>query len=191
MSGNRARASERGYTLIELVAASVPVALIGLMVFSVFAFTAAFTRRSERQTETFQEARSALHLLAAELRESSTAPGALMVWSRDEGAPNDGIGFLAARAESPGRPFLTDGNGMPQWQEAVYYAHDRDSGDLRRITGDPATLWRPPHGAQGRLVARHIIRLRVQRREDLVVITVTVAKPPGEPTLEIAVRPRN
>lgn len=191
MTGGRIGEAERGYTLLEIVAASVPAALIGLVLFSVFGFTAGFSQRGARQAETFGQARLALTVLAGELRESSAAPGAIMISSRDEGAVHDGIGFLIARAADPGRPFVTDSSGMPHWQEAVFYLLDHPSGELRRITGEATNLSAPPFRAKGRVMATQATRMRAEVREGLVTITLTAGRPPGEAILEIAVRPRN
>ncbi|MBI5773256.1 MAG: hypothetical protein HZA89_05875, partial [Verrucomicrobia bacterium] len=51
--------------------------------------------------EAVQQARFALQFMAGELREASTVPGAIIVWSTDEGAAQDGLGFLTGRAKPP------------------------------------------------------------------------------------------
>jgi type II secretory pathway pseudopilin PulG len=102
----RSPASERGSTLLELAVALVPLALISLILFSVFGFTVTFARRGGAQAETAQQARLALQVMTQDLREASVAPGAIVVWSRTEGAAQDGIGFLTARPEGPGPPVL-------------------------------------------------------------------------------------
>ncbi len=183
--------AERGYTLMEIVVAAVPLALIALSLFTAFGFTVTFSRRGEAGIEAVQQARLALHLMANELREASAAPGAIVTWSRDEGAIQDGIGFLSARADRPGRPFATEALGTPRWHQAVYYLHDHVRGEIRRLTAEPAALAWPPPWAEGRVVARQVKHLRLERRGDVVTITVTVGKPSGEAVLEMAVRPRN
>jgi len=200
MSARRQRLPEQGYTLMELAVAAVPLALIALSIFGAFSFTVAFTRRGEQQVEAMQQARLALQFMAQELREASTFPGAIIIWSRDEGAAQDGLGFLAARVNGPGRPFITDPTGGPRWQQAVYYLHDAARGELRRITRGPSTLaspasWDEDSRNEGRVLAKQVTRFRVKRQGDLLTITLTVAvnpgNPPAEATLETAVRPRN
>lgn len=196
MSARRRRRSEGGYTLAELAVAAVPLAIIALSLFAAFAFTVAFARRGEQQVEAVQQARLALHVIAQELREASVVPGAIIVWSREDGAAQDGVGFLTARADGPGRPFATDPPGVPRWQQAIHYIHDPARGELRRVTTAPAGLAVPPSGDQGRVLARQVRRFRLTRAGDLVSISLTVAAPaPGTPSaetvLETAVRPRN
>lgn len=183
--------TERGYTLMEIVVAAVPLALIGLSLFSAFSFTVAFSRRGEGNVEAVREARMALHYLAQELREAGATPGAIVVWSREEGDSVDGVGFLTARVDGPGRPFVTDPYGTPRWQQAVYYVHDRARGELRRITDESTTLTVPASRARGRVEARQVRRLRVERQGNLVRIIVTVGRTSGEAVLDMAVRPRN
>lgn len=184
-------ATEQGNTLMEIVAASVPLALIGLLLFSAFGFTVAFSRRGGVQVEAIQQARIALHLLARELHESSAAPDAIIIWSRNAGAARDGVGFLTARVDGPRRSFLTDSAGTPHWQQAVYYLHDGASGELRRFTGEPRAPASPQAWAKGRFLAGRVRRLHVERRNDLVIINLTVGVPLREAVLETAVRPRN
>ncbi len=191
MNARRRGSWEQGFTLMEIAAASVPLALIGLLLFSVFGFTVSFSRRGEQQTEAVQQARMALHLMAKELRESSATPGAVVIWSRSRGAARDGVGFLVARGDAPGHPFLTDDNGTPLWQEAVYYLHDEATGELRRLTGEPGVIMSPQSSGRGRIVARQVSRLRVVRQQDLIIISVTVGPSAREAVLETAVRPRN
>ncbi len=200
MSPSRPRLLEHGYTLIELTIAAVPLALIALSLFAAFGFTVAFTRRGEQQVEAVQQARLALQFMAGELREGSTAPGAILVWSDDEGTVRDGLGFLTARVDGPGRPFITHPTGGPHWQQALYYLHDVTRRELRRITRGPSTLaspasWEEDPWSGGRVVATQVTRFRVNRQGDLLTLTVTVVlnprNPPAETTLETAVRPRN
>ena len=191
MIARRWRPTEQGYTLMEVAVASVPLALIALSLFAVFSFTVAFSRRSEAKVEAVQQARLALHIMATELREASAAPCAIVIWSRDEGAVQEGVGFLTARIDGPGRLFVIDSTGTPRWQHAAYYLHDHARGELRRLTAEPAALASPPSGAEGRLLARQVRRLHVGRQGDLVTITLTVGRPLGEVVLEMAARPRN
>ncbi len=175
--------------------AAVPLALIALSLFAAFGFTVAFARRGEQQVEAVQQARFALQFMAGELREASTVPGAIIVWSTDEGALQDGLGFLTARLDAPGRPFVIDPIGSPQWQQAVYYLYDATRGELRRVTTEPSALASPPSGDGDRLLARQVRGFRATRHGDLLTIALTVATSPGNPSreaiLETAVRPRN
>ncbi len=191
---------EQGYTLLELAIAAVPLALIALSLFAAFAFTVAFARRGEQQAEVVQQARSALQFLAGELREASTAPAAIAVWSRDEGTAQDGLGFLTARTEIPGRPFVTDPAGVADWQQAVFYLYDAPRGELRRISRVPSALASPPSeeegsGGEGRVLARQVTQFRATRQGDLLTITLVVRTAPANPAadvlLETAVGPRN
>ncbi|MGQ0549186.1 MAG: PulJ/GspJ family protein [Armatimonadota bacterium] len=182
--------AEDGYTLIEIVVAAVPLTIVALSLFGAFGFTVNFSRRGEAGIEAVQQARAALHFMTTELREANSAPGAIVTWSRQAGADQDGLGFLSARSEGPGRPFDTDPYGTPRWQHAVYYVHDHARGELRRLTG-PAMLVSPPTDVEGRTVARQVKDVRFERRGDIVAITLTVARPSGVATLEMAVRPRN
>ena len=191
MSARWRRPSEQGYTLMELAVASVPLALITLSLFAAFGFTVAFSRRGEAKVDAVQQGRLALHVMANELREASAAPGAIVIWSRDEGAAQDGVGFLTARVDGAGRPFLVDDSGAPRWQQAVYYLHDPARGELRRLTVEPMVLTLPLSWEKARLLARQVRRLRLERRGDLVMITLTVGGRSGEAVLEMAVRPRN
>lgn len=186
----RRRTSERGFTLMEIVVATVPLTIVAFSLFAAFGFTVNFSRRGEAGIEAVQQARLALHFMTVELREASGARGAILTWSREDGAEQDGIGFLTARVEGPGRPFETDGYGTPRWQHAVYFVHDRDRGEIRRIVG-PATLEPPSVTVEGRIMARQVKEARFARHGDVVTITLTVAKPSGAATLEMAVRPRN
>ena len=186
----RGHTAERGFTLIEIVVAAVPLTIVALSLFAAFGFTVKFSRRGEAGIEAVQQARAALHFMTVELHEASGARGAILTWSRQEGAEWDGLGFLSARVEGPGRAFDTDAHGTPRWQHAVYYVHDYARGEIRRFAG-PATLDSPPPAVGGRIVARHVKEARFERRGDLVTITLTVAKPSGVATLEMAVRPRN
>lgn len=154
MSARWRRPTEQGYTLMEVVVASVPLALIALLLFAVFGFTVAFSRRVEVKVEAVQQARMALHFIAQELREASAAPGAIVIWSTEEGAAQDGIGFLTARVDGPGRPFVTEPTGTPRWQHAVYYLRDHARGELRRLTAEPTTLAPPPSWEEGRLLMK-------------------------------------
>lgn len=181
---------ESGFTLMEIVVASVPLAIVAFSLFAAFGFTVSFSRRGEAGIEAVQEARQALHFMAVEVREASGARGAILTWSRQDGAEQDGLGFLSARLEGPGRPFDTDPHGTPRWQHAVYYVHDHARGELRRLVG-PATLGSPPLPVEGRTMARQVKEARFERRGDVVTITLAVAKPSGVATLETAVRPRN
>lgn len=197
--------AERGYTLMELVVASMPLALVAFSLFAAFQFTVTFSRRGEAGVEAVQQARQALHVMANELREASAAPGAIVIWSREQGDAFDGLGFLSARVDGPGRAFVTDPHGTPRWHRVVYYVHDHVRGELRRLVAEsmalapttlaPTSLSLPPStagaGAAGRTMARQVKRLHPVRHDDLVTITLTVAKPSGEVVLETAVRPRN
>ena len=200
MSPHRPPLGERGYTLMEMAIAAVPLAIIALSLFAAFAFTIAFTRRGEQQVEAVQQVRFALQFMIGELREASTAPAAIALWSRDEGAEQDGLGFLIARPEAPGRPFITDPAGVPRWQQAVYYLYDAAQGELRRITREPSLPASLPPGedgphGDGRVLARHITRFDVRRQGDLLTITLTVRTSPVNPTADVvlttAVMPRN
>lgn len=183
--------TERGYTLMEIVVAAVPLSLVALSLFTAFGFTVSFSRRGEAGIEATGQGRLALHHLANELREASAAPGAIVTWSRGDGSEGDGIGFLSARADAPGRPFATEAFGTPRWQHAVYYIHDPARAEVRRIVGDPTALTWPPAEASGRIIARQVQRFHVARQRDAVTITLTVKQPFGETRLETAVRPRN
>ncbi len=196
MSARRRRRSERGYTLAELAVAAVPLAIIALSLFAAFSFTVAFARRGEQRVEAVRQARLALHVMAQELREASILPGAIIVWSRDDRAPQDGVGFLTARADGPGRPFATEPPGVPRWQHAIHYLYDPIRGELRRVATAPSALPALPSGDEGRVLARQVRRFSVTRRGDLLTFSLTVAAaapgaPSAETVLETAVRPRN
>lgn len=191
MSADQRWPDQRGYSLIELAVASASFAIVGLLLFSVFVFTSRFAHRSEARVDAFQEARLALQVMASELREASVLPNALVIWSRDEGDANDAVGFLSARMEGSGRPFTTDIDGVPYWQEAVFYLYDSARGELRRLVAEPGALALPPLWEQGRILAREVRRFRVARRQDIITVTLTMGTPSDEIVLEIAVRPRN
>ncbi len=190
MSGPRLP-GERGYTLIEIAVAALPFAIIALSLLAAFGFTVMFTLRSEAKIDAVRQAGLALQILAQELREASVAPGAIITWSSDKGDSQDGIGFLAARENRPGRPFVTDPTGAPRWRHAVYYVHDPLREELRRIEDEPATLAPPSEGEAGRVVARQIRHFRVSRQDDLFTVSLTIGKPSLETVLQMAVRPRN
>ncbi len=194
MSARRSRRTERGHTLLELAVAAVPLGLIGLLLFSVFGFTMAYSRRGEAGVETLQQARVALHFMAAELHEASAAPGAIVVWSRADGVAVDGVGFLTARAEAPGRTFAVETSGLPRWQNAVYFLHDPTRQELRRIAAEltgPSPLADEATRSMGRLLARRVKQMRVVRRGDVITISLTVAGSPGDAVLETSITPRN
>lgn len=183
--------AECGYTLLELLVASVPLALVSLLLFSSFAFTIAFSRRGQAEVAAVQQARIALHFMAQELREASDVPRAIMVWSRSEGAARDAVGFLSARVDGPGRAFSTDARGAAVWQGSAYYVHDDTKQELRRVAGDPGLLDTAPFVVGGRLMAKQVSALRVERRGDLITVSLTLKLPSGERVLETTVRPRN
>ncbi len=122
-------------------------------------------------------------------------PAAIIAWSTDEGGARDGFGFLTARLDAPGRPFVIDPAGTPHWQQAVYYLYDATRGELRRVTAEPSVLASPTSGDTGRVLAGQVRQFRVTRQGDLLTIALTVAVSPGNSsagaTLETAVRPRN
>lgn len=175
---------------MEIVVAAVPLTMVAFSLFAAFGFTVNFSRRGEVGIEAVQQARQALHFMTVELREASGERGAILIWSRQNGAEQYGLGFLTARVEGPGRRFDTDAYGTPRWQHAVYYVYDHDRGEIRRVVGPPL-LELPPLPVEGRTMARQVKEARFERRGDVVTITLTVAKPPGIATLEMAVRPRN
>ncbi|MGQ0571358.1 MAG: PulJ/GspJ family protein [Armatimonadota bacterium] len=191
MRPDRRRPTEHGYTLMEVAVVVAPMALIALSLFAAFRFTVLFSQRIGTGVEALQQARLAMSRVSAELREADATPGAIVIFSRDAGDAQDGVGFFSARLERAGRPFDNDDNGAPRWQRAVYYLHDHARGELRRFTGERATLRLPAPTSGGAVLARHIRRLRLAREGDLVTITLMVAKPTGEAVLETAVRPRN
>jgi len=194
MSERRSRRTERGHTLLELAVAAVPLALMGLLLFSVFGFTMAYSRRGEAGVETLQQARVALYVMAAELHEASAAPGAIVVWSRADGVAVDGVGFLTARAEAPGRTFALESSGLPRWQNAVYFLHDPARQELRRIAAEltgPSPLGDGATRSKSRLLARRVKQMRVARRGDVITISLTVAGAPGDAILETSITPRN
>jgi hypothetical protein len=172
------------------VAASVPLAVLGLVLFSTLGFTVAFSRRGEAQAEAVQEARAALQFLAMELRESSAAPNTVAIFAKDDGASRDGVSFPSARVDAPGRAFVASAGGAPDWRGSVYYFHDRDSGELRRFTAEPDILAGPLWG-NGRLMATHIRQFSVEREGDLITLSLTVRTLSGQAVLQTAVRPRN
>ncbi|MGQ0550543.1 MAG: hypothetical protein ACT4PY_12845 [Armatimonadota bacterium] len=133
----------------------------------------------------------ALHLMVNELREGSAAPGAVVIWFRDEGADYDGIGFLSARTDGPERAFATEPFGARRWHRVVYYVHDPAREEVRRLASDTSIGTEPPLVTEGRIVARQVKYMRLVRQRDVVTITLTVEKPLGEAILEMAVRPRN
>jgi type II secretory pathway pseudopilin PulG len=190
MSGQRLP-GERGYTLIEISVAALPFAIIALSLLGAFGFTVRFTLRSEARIDAVRQADLALQVLARELHEASAAPGAIVTWSSDEGAAQDGVAFLSAREDGPGRPFMTDPTGAPRWRNVVYYVHDHLREELRRITDESTTLAPPSEGLAGRVVARQIRHFRVSRQDDLLTISVTIGKPSPETVLQTAIRPRN
>ncbi len=190
MSGPRLP-GERGYTLIEIAVAAVPFAIIALSLLAAFGFTVTFTLRSEAKIDAVRQAGLALQILAQELHEASAAPGAIITWSSDEGAAQNGIGFRAARENGPGGPFVTDPTGVPRWRHTVYYVHDPLREELRRIADESTTLAPPSEGEAGRVVARQVRDFRVSRQDDLVTISLTIGKPSPETVLQMAVRPRN
>ena len=184
---------ERGYTLIEVSVAALPFAIIALSLLGAFGFTIRFTLRSEAKIDAVRQADLALQVLARELREASAAPGAIITWAGDESAVQNGIGFLAAREDGPGRPFVTDPTGAPRWRHVVYYVHDPLREELRRITGTSTTLspTPPSQGEGGLVVARQVKRFRVSREGSLVAISLTIGEPSPETVLQTAIRPRN
>lgn len=182
---------ERGFTLLEFAVAAVPLALVGLALVASFRFTVAFSRRGEEGADVAQQAQFALQRLTTELREASAAPDAIVIWSREQGAPFDGVGFLSARLERPGRPFTTDAGGAPHWQQAVYYLHDPSTRKVRKIIAEPASLAQPPVGQRGMVLARQVARMHVARDGDLMTITLVALRPSGEVVLTTSVRPRN
>ncbi len=184
-------APQAGFTLMEIVIAAAPLLLFSLTLFAAFQFTLGFSRRGDEGVEAVQQARLALHLMANELREAGAAPGEIVTWSRADGDAIDGIAFLTARANGPGRAFATDVWGVATWRHAVYYVLDEQRGELRRVVTDPAPLPPPRADAEGRTVARRVKTLRLARDAGLITITLVVRKPSGEAVLETAVRPRN
>ncbi|MGQ0571578.1 MAG: hypothetical protein ACT4P5_18915 [Armatimonadota bacterium] len=187
----KGRPTEQGYTLMEIVTVSVPFALLALSLFAVFMFTLTFSGRVGGDAEAVRQGRLTLQRMVNELRETSAAPGSIVIWSRDEGAAQDGVGFLAARVNGPGRAFRTDTEGTPLWDHAVHYFHDLARGELWRFTVEANTVSSPPPQTQGRLLAREVRRLRVGRQRNLVTVTLTIGRPSGDAVLEMAVRPRN
>lgn len=104
MSARWRRPTEQGYTLMEVVVASVPLALIALLLFAVFGFTVAFSRRVEVKVEAVQQARMALHFIAQELREASAAPGAIVIWSTERVPRRMGSAFSPPALMVPAAP---------------------------------------------------------------------------------------
>lgn len=170
---------------------SVPLALVGLLLFSAFAFTMTFSRRGQAEAAVIQQARIALHFMAQELREASDESGVIRLWSRHDGAPYDAIGFLVARVDGPGRAVSTDDRGTMTWQGSANYVHDDARQELWRITGDTHLPDVISGVAGGRLMARQVSALQTQRTPGLITVRLTVKLPTGERVLETTVRPRN
>lgn len=187
----RVSAEERGFTLLELMAAGVPLLLIGLLLTSVFGFVAGFVARRDRQTDVLRQGRTALALLTRELRESSLRPDRFAAWDQDGDGSLDAMGFLVPRAAERPRPFLTDLTGMPQWEGAIFYLYDRGTRELRRVAAGPLSLSATPSNQKGSVVARRITRFHIERHEDMVLVSLDVGTPPDDTVLQAGVRPRN
>jgi hypothetical protein len=170
------------------------MALIALSLFAAFGFTVTFTRRVETEIDEVQRARAGLIFLARELSEASAGDGGVVLWSRGEDDAHDAVGFLSARTDGPGRGFVIDPGGTPNWQVAVVYLVDHTY-QLQRVTMRSSPLALPASAEGGQIVAKHVRRFRVRRDGDVVAITLVVAPDPKNPsattTLETAVRPRN
>ncbi len=187
----RLRRAETGYTLIELAVAAGVFAIIGTLLAAVMVILLRFNSRGALEVETERLARTALALLAGELREAPADSEAFAAWPWDDGEGFRIIGFVSARQEVGGRPFAADPEGRPQWRTAVYYVHDRQTGTLRRIARAwNGTLSDPPDGG-GRLAARGVRRMSVSRRGELVTVTLDLTAGARALTLEAAARPRN
>jgi hypothetical protein len=191
MTMRRRGQTEQGVTLLELVATAVPAAILGLVLLAVLGFGLGFIERGGRETSAVQEARIALHFLAMEIREASDDPRAIAVWRREQGAPQDAVGFLSARAESPGRVFAADADGSPRWLGAVFYIHDPSSGELRRIERPLGNLTVLPSTGEGRVVARRVKELEANLQRGLVTARLTIEGARADVVLHVAARPRN
>jgi len=186
--------AEHGYTLLELAVAIILMAFIALALFAAFGFTVTFARRVESEIDEVQRARAGLVILARELSEAGATDGGVALWSREHGDPHDAVGFLSARTDGPGRGFVVDSLGTPNWQVAVYYLVDTTN-QLTRVTVGSPPLALPTSVDGGQIVATHVRRFRVRRDGDVISITLIVAPDAKDPsaitTLETAVRPRN
>lgn len=184
------RRSERGFTIMELLVGLTMGGLVGSLLFAVWTFTISFARRGGVEVEAQQFGRIAVATLARELREAKTGPEAIAVWSTEEDAPVDAIGFVSAR-ESAGSPFGADDGGNPLWRSAVYYVHDRVGGILRRQQRPWEGQLTIPPPQEGRVVARGVRSIQFTLQGDLVTLTLHVASGRREITLQTAVLPRN
>lgn len=183
--------AESGFTLVELMVATAISGIVSGLLFSVFVTTVNFTKRGAAEVEAQQVVRIALSQMVKDLREAHAAGEAMAIWPEADGEWFHAIGFVSARQEVGGRPFETDRDGNPDWQTAIYYVHDRQRGELRRIAKSwDGTLTVPPTG-EGRVVARGVKYISIARREDLVTIAFVINVGRRESRLETAVHLRN
>jgi prepilin-type N-terminal cleavage/methylation domain-containing protein len=188
------RRRQTGFTLTEVAVAAGVFGIIGMIAGMIVVATLRYTRRATSETEIQQTARLALGHLQTELRESTGGPDGIVVWPAAADAPFEAVGFLSARQEVPGRPFGEGRDREPLWRTAVYYAFDRDRGELRRVAQSwTGHLSQPSFDEvrQGRAVARGIKDIRVVREQDLVRILVDVNTGSRTVQLDTAVAARN
>ena len=112
MGRDRPRRAERGYTLVEVAVAAVPMAVIALSLFAAFGFTVTFARRAETQVEELQRAAVGLSFLARELSEASAALGrrGALVSTRRRGSRCTGLSHRPARGSGPALRHRARGN---------------------------------------------------------------------------------
>lgn len=181
---------ERGFTVMELVVGLSLAGLVGTIFFAAWVFTLGFAGRGAAAANAQQMGRIAMATVARELREASSSPGAISVWSTADEAPVDAVGFSSARRDA-GEPFRIDVGGGPSWERISYFVHDPSAQVLRHQSQPWQEPLPAPSPQEGRVVGRGIKAVRFARNGDLVVITLQVAVGRGEIIFETAVRPRN
>jgi hypothetical protein len=140
---------ESGYLLVDLIVGLSLFGFVLLAIYYVYGPTFALNQGINSRLSAQQDVRLALDRVARSLRETTTAPGRLKVYTEETGCTGGYqgcVGFVTARSDDCKGTFqLID--GAPNWQATLYLWRDTASNELRlscdRQTTFPVDSWPP------------------------------------------------
>jgi hypothetical protein len=142
-----------------------------LAIYYVYGPTFALNQRIDSRLSAQQDVRLALDRVARSLRETTTAPGRLKVYTEETGCAGGYqgcIGFVTARGGDDCRGEFQLIDGAPNWQATLYLWRDTASNELRiscdRGSTFPVDQWPPRNVNPFVVVGTHVVDAAVTLR---------------------------
>src|SRR5262249_39234996 len=146
----RAPSRESGYLLVDMIVGLSLFGFVLLAIYYVYGPTFALNQRIDSRLSAQQDVRLALDRVARSLRETTTAPGRLKVYTDESGCTGGyqgWIGFVPPRGGDECRGTFRLIDGAPDWQATLYLWRDTASNELRlscdRESTFPVDKWPP------------------------------------------------